>query len=832
MLKSMGIPEEEIKKFSKPEYWIEFFAPKWIEDFKNLGYSIDWRRSFITTELNKPYDSFIKWQFKKLKEKGYIKKGSHPVVFCEKCNFPIGDHDRYEGEGVVPEEVILLKFNLNDIKIPVMTYRPETVYGVTNLWINPEEKYVEVEVNKCERWIISPNAIKNLINQDFEIKKIKEINGNELIGKYVENPVTKEKVMILPAEFVDVKIGTGIVMSVPAHAPFDYIAIKDLKNSGKFDLKDLNFKSLIKIDNYGEFPAVEIVEKMKIKSQKEKEKLEKATEEIYKKEFHTGILKIGNLKGKKVYEVKKQLIEEFINRNYGVKFYILPKEVICRCLTKAVVKIVKDQWFICYGDRKWKELAYQCVDKMKFYPDKIREDFNYVIGWLNDWACTRSKETSLGTTLPFDENQVIESLSDSTIYMAYYTIAHYLQNGKLKEEKGYSESFFDFIFYGIGDIEEVSKENNIDVDKLKKIREGFIYWYKNGFQLRNSGKDLLQNHLTFCIFNHVAIFPECNWPEGIGINGHILLDGVKMSKSKGNTIYIKDAVKEYGGDVIRFLCAYAGDSGMDDANVELKEAKTIETKLVNWYNFSINNYGRGVEVYRKIDKWFENILIKILKETEKNYENCNTKSALSVGFFSLQNYFKWYRRRCIKPNKNLLEKFIEIQTLILSPVVPHICEEIWEKIGKKEYISLSQWPKLDIEYSEDEEKSEKIISNLYEDIKSVINLCKLDKIKKIKIILPEKWKYSFVKELEEKLKETRNFGELIKIGVKYNADMKKIQRYIQKILKSGFDEYLENEEEYIRDAKEFFENEFKCEIEFLESGEKDSWPGKFGIIVI
>lgn len=47
------------------------------------------------------------------------------------------------------------------------------------------------------------------------------------------------------------------------------------------------------------------------------------------------------------------------------------------------------------------------------------------IDWIHEWGCSRS--FGLGTRLPWDEQFVIESLSDSTIYMAYYTIVHYLQ---------------------------------------------------------------------------------------------------------------------------------------------------------------------------------------------------------------------------------------------------------------------------------------------------------------------------------------------------------------------------------------------------------------------
>ena len=50
-----------------------------------------------------------------------------------------------------------------------------------------------------------------------------------------------------------------------------------------------------------------------------------------------------------------------------------------------------------------------------------------VLGWLKEWACSRP--FGLGTQLPWDQQWVIESLSDSTIYMAYYTIAHHLHGG-------------------------------------------------------------------------------------------------------------------------------------------------------------------------------------------------------------------------------------------------------------------------------------------------------------------------------------------------------------------------------------------------------------------
>ncbi len=91
--------------------------------------------------------------------------------------------------------------------------------------------------DKEETWIVSREAAYKLSFQDREIDVIEEFKGEKLIGKYVKNPVTGDEVIILPAEFVDPDNATGVVMSVPAHAPFDHIALEDLKKESEILLK-------------------------------------------------------------------------------------------------------------------------------------------------------------------------------------------------------------------------------------------------------------------------------------------------------------------------------------------------------------------------------------------------------------------------------------------------------------------------------------------------------------------------------------------------------------------------------------------------------------------
>ena len=142
-LLDMGIPEDEIEKFKDPEYWVRYFTKGWRRDLEQFGMSIDWRREFYTTYMNPYFSKFVEWQYLKLREKGKVAKGSHPVVWCPVEKKVVGDHDRPdEYAGISPQEAVIIKFKDDDgVVYPALTYRPETVFGVTNIWVNPEAEY-------------------------------------------------------------------------------------------------------------------------------------------------------------------------------------------------------------------------------------------------------------------------------------------------------------------------------------------------------------------------------------------------------------------------------------------------------------------------------------------------------------------------------------------------------------------------------------------------------------------------------------------------------------------------------------------------------------------
>ena len=150
---------------------------------------------------------------------------------------------------------------------------------------------------------------------------------------------------------------------------------------------------------------------------------------------------------------------------------------------------------------------------MQTFTKETRHGFEGVLDWLKNWALTRTY--GLGTKLPWDKSQLVESLSDSQIYMAYYTIARFLHSDYYGKEKGafsispdqMTDEVFDFIFSRRDDI-----KTDLPMEQLKAMRREFEYFYP--LDIRASGKDLIPNHLTFFIYCHVALFPRKMWPKG------------------------------------------------------------------------------------------------------------------------------------------------------------------------------------------------------------------------------------------------------------------------------------------------------------------------------
>lgn len=777
------VPLEDLLQLTTPEKIVEYFAKEALNALKRIGYSIDWRRVFTTTD--DAYKRFIEWQFWRLKELGLIEKGSHPVRYCPNDQNPVEDHDLLVGDEASIVEFLAIKFRLkdSDLIFPCATLRAETIFGVTNIWLKPA-RYVIASVDG-EKWVVSKEAFEKLGFMDKKVELLEEVDASEFFGKKVIVPIVEREVPILPANFVDTDNATGVVMSVPAHAPYDYVALKELG-------LDIEPVVIIGTDIKG-IPAKEIVEQLGIKRQDDPE-LEKATKILYKKEFHTGIMldNTGKFAGMKVSEAKEKIEEELISLKLAEIFYeFSEKPVICRCGTKCVVKVVKDQWFIRYSNEEWKRKVLEHLERMKIIPEYYKEEFRNKIEWLKDKACARRK--GLGTRIPWDKEWLIESLSDSTIYMCYYILAKYINLGLVKPENLTME-LLDYIFLNRGSL-ELAKNSGLSEDLIKEIKKEFEYWYP--VDLRSSGKDLVANHLLFYLFHHVALFDERYLPRAIAVNGYVSLEGQKMSKSKGPLLTMKKALETYGADVTRLYILHSAEYD-SDADWRSKEVESFAESLKRFFNIVVENYFNETKEITMLDRWLISKFNRAVKEVREAMEKIQTRKAVNTAFFEIMNYVRWYLRRGGKNLALILDDWIKL----LAPFIPHICEELWH-MKHESFVSLERYPEFDPKKIDPlAEKAEEYLVRLLEDIKEVKKFVENPKF--VYIYPAEDWKIEALRIANEK-----SLGEALKFLSSIGIPKEEISIFAKRFKVA---EVIPNEKEIIEQNLEFFERELNLKV--------------------
>ncbi len=843
-LKDFGATDRDIIKFKKSaEFLAKFWKKRWIEDLKAAGFSIDWRRTFITSQITPTYSRFIEWQYNTLRRLGFVAQGTHPVIWCPHDHSPTGDHDRLEGEGESPIEYTILKFELINEKntfFPAATLRPETIYGVTNMWINPDVDYVVAQVGK-EKWVVSEFAAQKLADQQKDVLILKKVCGAEFLRKRLVEPISRKEIVILPAHFVDPENTTGVVMSVPSHAPYDWIALKEILDNPEemerygVTKEELEPISIIRAEGLGEHPAIEAVDKFGIKSSKQKDLLDQATSEVYKKEFHQGVLKgnTGEWAGRKVSEVKQELIDHLKESGIADTMWETTGTVVCRCTTKCHVKILENQWFLRFSDPVWKERTRKCLAQMKIYPNEVRNNFENTIEWLKDKACAR--KGGLGTPVPWDKGWIIETLSDSTIYMAYYTISKIINENKIVSTK-LTDEVFDFIFLGKGKPEQIARKSKLKLKLLKEMRREFEYFYPVDF--RGSAKDLVQNHLTFYMFHHTAIWNKEKWPQSIGVNGYVNVEGEKMSKSRGNVIPFKDLLKQYGADLVRLNIAGSAE-GLEDADWRAENIKSYRARL-QFIEELINKIKKfKKEKYGRVEKYLMSRLQDIIKKTTNAYENLNMRIAISTVIFDGTGLLKYYLERGGN-NKQAIETALKTIVKLVAPAAPHVCEELWSTMGQKGFVSIAEWPAVDRKLiNKSVEAEEDYIAKVIDDIKSVVAMLSRKrpfKPAKIMLFVCAPWKF----EVYNRVMTGAKLNDLMK-DEKMKAHGNAIVAFIQRLEKRKplEDVFLSSTQEFeiLKEYSDLLEKKFSTKIEIVSAAKSQhpkaaaAEPGKPGIVI-
>ena len=162
----------------------------------------------------------------------------------------------------------------------------------------------------------------------------------------------------------------------------------------------------------------------------------------------------GPFKGRRVQDCKA-LCRDLLVEQGKAFLYAEPEAPIMSRSGSDCVVALAEQWYLDYACADWKARALEALKGVDTFSDELRNQFNHVIEWLRQWAVSRT--FGLGTKIPWDERFIVESLSDSTVYNAYYTVAPWLGGGDLFQAVGVDsrqiiptdlvdDALFDYVF--------------------------------------------------------------------------------------------------------------------------------------------------------------------------------------------------------------------------------------------------------------------------------------------------------------------------------------------------------------------------------------------------
>lgn len=794
---SLGLPAENaaIKAGTHPKEYTETSIKNFILQQKSLGITYDWSRLLSTSDPN--YYKWDQWIFLKMYEKGLAYKKASPVNWCPECNTVLANEQVHDGK----------------------------------CWRHTD---TEVQVKNLTQWFLK---ITNYAEELNDFSQLKE--WPELITKLQKNWIGKSHGTEVNFEINDEKWTvfttrpdtlygvTFLVISAQHTRLMDLVTDKQKAEVEKFakKLHSVSQEEIDQLEKEGVFTGSYAIHPLT------GEKVPVYAGNFVLAEYGSGMVMAVPTHDQRDFEFAKKY-------NIPLKVVINPpdSELNANKMARAYTgdgNLVNSEQFDGMNNR-------EAIEDITKYLEKIRKGKKTTNFRLRDWLISRQRywgtpipiiyckncgevavpEENLPVELPHDvefgEGNPLETSED------FVNVKCPTCGGDAKRETDTMDTFVNSSWYNLRYADP--NNNNVIFDKEK-----VNYWNPVDFYI--GGKEHACMHLIYIRFytKFLRDLGLLNFDEPAKklFNQGMLHgeDGNKMSKSLGNVINPLDIVERDGADPLRmFLVSVASpDSDFNWSEKGLQGSIRLTKKIIEY--FSTVKVGKST-------KKTESKINKAVKEITKDLENM--KYNLIV--IKLRELFESLNE---EESKETLETYLKL----LCPFCPHITEELWEKLGNKEFISTSDWPKFDeSKINENFEIEDKLIDEISSDIKNVLTLAKVETPSKVKLFVSAKWKYELYDMLTKMLKETQNPKDIIPkvMDSELKEHGQEVMKIMPKILKTGcIPNYLpiDMELKSLNDIKSKLEEDIGCDIEIISADEseeakaKNAMPGKPAILV-
>jgi leucyl-tRNA synthetase len=724
-LRLQGVPESEWPGLEDPATAARFLGQTYLQVFRSFGLLID-ESAYVTT-VDEDYQAFIRWQFGRLERAGMLVQGPYFASVCPVCG-PVSvdpsETDLSQGGEAEWVQYTLVPYQLADGRILLTaTLRPETVYGVTNLWVHPSEPLV-VWHQGDHAFLVSRTGGELLVEQHGG-RLGHEVPADHLIGQTVKVPLTGADVPVLASTLVDPTRGSGVVMSVPAHAPADWLALQELPPEirGKarrpvelvrVDPEELSASERELMAGSG-FPAERAARSSHASSLKDTEALDRATERLYRLEHTRGRMSIPPLDGMPVSEARPEVVRRLQEAGGGFVLHQFSEPVVCRNGHSVIIRRVPDQWFLHYGDAGWKQRTESLIQRLRVEPAEYALELPDILAWFQDRPCTR-KGRWLGTPFPQNPEWLIEPIADSTFYPAYFIVRRFVADGRLAAAS-LTPALFDYVFLGEG-----PGEPTVDRAVLDEIRADFMYWYP--LDLNIGGKEHKRVHFPVFLYTHALLLPPSLQPRGLFVYWWLTaFGGAKISKkdigTKGGAVpAIRDALQEYGADALRLYESMAS-SPFQDIEWDREAAAQLTGRLAEVERLVREALAPGEGGSPELEAWLRDETRSLVIRITQAFERTDFRDLAQAVYVDLPARLRRYVARGGRPGAATAQ-VARIWIRLMSPLTPHLAEELGEGTFRG-LVAEQRFPEAE-ELPEDPRAryAEAYLQRIEEDLRSVL----------------------------------------------------------------------------------------------------------------
>lgn len=724
-LEDHGVPPSEWPALESPEYAARFLGREYRRVLRRIGVLVD-ESTYVTT-IDDDYRAFIRWQFTALRASNSLGQGTYFASVCPVCG-PVAvdptETDLSSGGDAETIRYATIPFRLDDGRqLLAATLRPETVFGVTNLWIAPAEELV-VWHHGADSFLVARVGGERLVEQHGGHLG-HPVPAAELLGRRVAVPLRDAEVPIFASELVEPRIGTGVVMSVPAHAPADAAALEELSSSERAQIGTppvlieipagpaLTASEEALTAGAGT-PAERALAAVGAHDLRSPREVEEATERLYRLEFTRGRMTVPELVGVPVREARDEVAARLRERGGSFDLQEFSKPVVCRNGHEVVIRRVSDQWFLRYSDPEWKARTRVVAERVMTWPPDYGRDLPGILDWFADRPCTR-KGPWLGTPFPFDPEWVIEPIADSTLYMAYFVVRRFVADGRLTVAQ-LTVAFFEYVFRGEG-----PGEPTVDRALLEEVREEFRYWYP--LDLNIGGKEHKRVHFPVFLYTHARLLPDELQPRGIYEHAWITGEGgSKISKkevsSKGGRIPpIDAALARWGPDPLRLYYVVAASPAQDVAWSD-EAVDTAAARLAEIERLVRESAGEG-DGPPGLDAWLLSRLRDLVGRFHDAFRATDLREAAEIVYAEIPTTLRRYYARGGVPGA-ASDQVGRAWVRLLSPITPHLAEELGG-VWFEGLIAVTRLPRAEeFPRSEVAEAREGFLEQVEEDLRAVV----------------------------------------------------------------------------------------------------------------